>query len=170
MTLERLWAGWRMEYVEQVGDPDDPDAGPCVFCRLLASEEPPDSTLVVWRDNTAAVVLNAFPYTSGHLLVMPVRHVADIEELDDGEGAAVWSAVSDGVRALKAAYKPDGLNLGANLGRSAGAGIPGHFHVHCIPRWDGDTNFLTTVGGTRVLPESLPLTLERVRSAWPRRG
>ena len=101
---------------------------------------------------------------------MPVRHVAEIEELDDPEGAAVWSAVSDGVRALKDAYRPDGLNLGANLGRSAGAGIPGHFHLHCIPRWNGDTNFLTTIGGTRVLPESLPQTLERVRTAWPRRA
>jgi diadenosine tetraphosphate (Ap4A) HIT family hydrolase len=167
VTLERLWAGWRMEYVEGVGDPDDADAGPCVFCRLLASDEPPESTLVVWRGETAAAVLNAFPYTSGHLLVMPVRHVAEIEELDSAEGADLWSAVTDGVRALKAAYRPDGLNLGANLGRSAGAGIPGHFHVHCIPRWDGDTSFLTTVGGTRVLPESIPQTLERVRAAWP---
>ena len=77
--------------------------------------------------------------------------------------------MSDGVRALKAAYRPDGLNLGANLGRSAGAGIPGHFHLHCIPRWDGDTSFFTTIGGTRVLPEALPQTLARVRSAWPRR-
>ena len=168
MTLERLWAGWRMEYVEQVGDADGPDAGRCVFCRLLASDEPAESTLVVWRDETVGAVLNAFPYTSGHLLVMPVRHVSQIEELDAGEGAALWSALSDGVRALKAAYRPDGLNLGANLGRSAGAGIPGHFHLHCIPRWDGDTSFLTTIGGTRVLPESLPQTLERVRSAWPR--
>ncbi|MCA1847176.1 MAG: HIT domain-containing protein, partial [Actinobacteria bacterium] len=111
--------------------------------------------------------LNAYPYTSGHLLVMPTRHVGDIEDLDGDEGAAVWATATAAVGALKAAYRPDGVNLGVNLGRSAGAGVPGHFHVHVLPRWNGDTNFMTTVAEARVLPEALPDTYAKVRDAWP---
>jgi ATP adenylyltransferase len=165
VTLERLWAGWRSEYVESAAA--DADAG-CVFCRILASEEPPQSTYLLWRDDTCAAVLNAFPYTSGHLMVLPVRHVAELEEIRADEATAVWALLSDAVRALKAAYGPDGLNVGANLGRAAGAGVPGHFHVHCLPRWDGDTNFMTSVAEARVLPESLPATYERLLKVWPR--
>ena len=142
----------------------------CVFCRILASDEPGEKTYIVRRDACCAVVLNAYPYTSGHLLVMPVRHVADLEELDDDEGAGLWRELADSVRALKAAYSPDGLNVGANVGRSAGAGVPGHFHLHCVPRWNGDTNFMTTLAETRMLPEALPATYDKVRTAWPARG
>jgi ATP adenylyltransferase len=165
VTLERLWAGWRSEYVESAAA--DADSG-CVFCRILASEEPPQSTYLLWRDDTCAAVLNAFPYTSGHLMVLPVRHVAELEDIRADEATAVWALLSDAVRALKAAYGPDGLNVGANLGRAAGAGVPGHFHVHCLPRWDGDTNFMTSVAEARVLPESLPATYERLLKVWPR--
>jgi len=165
VTLERLWAGWRAEYVGS--GPTDPGAGTCVFCRILASGDPPESTNVVWRDDRCAVVLNAYPYTSGHLMVMPVRHTAGPDELDADEAASLWGALADAVRALKAAYRPDGLNLGANLGRAGGAGIPDHLHLHCVPRWEGDTNFMTTVAEARVLPESLPATFEKVRKAWP---
>ena len=172
MTLERLWAGWRQEYINRATDEDrhDRSEGGCVFCRILASDGGPEDTYVVWRDDRVAAILNAYPYSPGHLLVMPVRHVAEIEDLDSLEGAAVWSAVVAGVRALKAAYRPHGLNVGANLGRPAGAGIPAHFHLHCVPRWDGDTNFMTTVAETRVLPESLVDSLARVRAAWPGAG
>ncbi len=164
MTLERLWAGWRGEYVESAASGDD---GGCVFCRILASDEPPEQTYVVWRDERCAVVLNAYPYTSGHLMVMPVQHAAGPEDLPGDESAAVWTVVTDAVRALRAAYRPDGLNVGANLGRAAGAGVPGHFHVHCLPRWNGDTNFMTTAAEARVLPESLPASYRKVRNAWP---
>ncbi len=168
MTLERLWAGWRSEYVETAaGVAPQSDADACVFCRILASDEPPESTYVVWRDERCAVVLNAYPYTSGHLMIMPLRHVAGPEDLIANESAALWAVVTDAVRALKAAYRPEGLNLGANLGRAAGAGVPGHFHVHCVPRWNGDTNFMTTTAEVRVLPESLPATFGKVREAWP---
>ncbi len=166
MSLERLWAGWRSEYVETAAGEVDG----CVFCRILGSDEPGETTYVVRRDDLCAVVLNAYPYTSGHLMVMPVRHVAELEELAEDEAAAVWSEVADAVRALKAAYSPDGMNVGANLGRSAGAGVPGHFHMHCVPRWNGDTNFMTTLAETRMLPESLPATYEKVRKAWPAHG
>jgi ATP adenylyltransferase len=165
VSLERLWAGWRSEYVEGAATAEG-----CVFCRILASDEPGDKTYIVRRDAVCAVVLNAYPYASGHLLVMPVRHVSDLEELDDDEAGGMWRELADSVRALKAAYTPDGLNVGANLGRSAGAGVPGHFHMHCVPRWNGDTNFMTTLAETRMLPEALPATYEKVRKAWPTDG
>jgi len=165
--LERLWAGWRSPYLSEVaGEPDEGDDA-CVFCRILASDDEA-AAQVVWRDDHSAVVLNAYPYTSGHLLVMPVRHVAELDDLDgEHETPALWWALGCSVRALRGAYHPDGLNLGANLGRSAGAGVPGHVHVHVVPRWNGDTNFMTTVAETRVLPEALPETLQKVRAAWP---
>ncbi|HTJ74641.1 MAG TPA: HIT domain-containing protein [Acidimicrobiales bacterium] len=165
MSLERLWAGWRSEYVTGAGHSDD-----CVFCRILASDEPGETTYIVRRDETCAVILNAYPYTSGHLMVMPVRHVADLEDLDADEARGLWRELAEAVRALKSAYSPDGLNVGANLGRSAGAGVPGHFHMHCVPRWNGDTNFMTTLAETRMLPESLPATYEKVSKAWPADG
>jgi len=165
VTLERLWAGWRGEYVGGLGD----DGGDCVFCRILASDEPDGRTYVLWRGRRSAAALNAFPYTSGHLMVFPRRHVGELEELEGAEAAELWSVVTDAVRALKDAYRPGGLNLGANLGRAAGAGIPGHFHVHVLPRWNGDTNFMTAAAEARVLPEALPTTWEKVLAAWPPR-
>ena len=165
MSLDRLWAGWRSPYLSEVPDEHDDDA--CVFCRILASGDD-TAAQVVWRDDHSAVVLNAYPYTSGHLLVMPVRHIPDLEDLDgEHETPSLWWALGCSVRAVRAAYSPDGLNLGANLGRSAGAGVPGHFHLHVVPRWNGDTNFMTTVAEVRVLPEALSETLEKVRAAWP---
>jgi diadenosine tetraphosphate (Ap4A) HIT family hydrolase len=157
--MERLWAGWRSEYVSNA--PDD-DAGGCVLCRVVE-----DGEHVVWRGESCAAILNAFPYTSGHLMVLPVRHVGEIEDLSADESTALWATLRDAIVALKAAYSPDGLNVGANIGRGAGAGVPGHFHVHALPRWTGDTNFMTAVTETRVLPEALPATLEKVRAHWP---
>jgi ATP adenylyltransferase len=103
-------------------------------------------------------------------MVMPTRHVSEIEDLDHRELEAVWGGVSEAVQALKTAYHPDGLNLGANLGRSAGAGIPDHVHVHVLPRWNGDTSFMTSVANTRILPEALSASAARVRASWPERG
>ena len=163
MTLERLWAGWRSPYLSQVAAEDEEDDGGCILCRVLD-----EASQVVHRSERVGVVLNAYPYTSGHLMVMPVRHVGEMEELTGDEGAAIWATVTDAVRALKAAYSPEGLNLGVNLGRPAGAGVPGHFHVHVLPRWNGDTNFMTTVAEARVLPEALPDTYAKVRDAWPK--
>jgi ATP adenylyltransferase len=164
--LERLWAGWRSEYIQQATASDGTD---CVLCAILASSLPDEETFVVWRhpSDIAAAILNAYPYTSGHLMVLPTRHVGAIEELDASEGAALWEGVVEAVRALKGAYNPGGLNLGANLGRSAGAGIPGHFHLHVLPRWNGDTSFMTSVAEARVLPEALSVSAAKVRAAWP---
>ena len=165
MSTSRLWAGWRSRYVTSALGPDE-DEG-CVFCAILGGEVPEAEDQVVWRDEIAAVVVNLYPYTSGHLLVMPVRHVGDIEDLEPEESTAVWELTKRCVRALRSAYNPDGFNLGANLGRPAGAGIPDHIHLHCVPRWNGDTNFMTSVADTRVLPETLADTSAKVRAAWP---
>jgi ATP adenylyltransferase len=124
--------------------------------------------LVVARDDLVFVVMNAFPYTSGHLMIAPLRHEADLEDLKPDEATALMTMAQHAVVALKSAYSPDGLNLGVNVGRVAGAGIPEHVHVHALPRWSGDTNFMTTVAETRVLPEDLRTSWERVRTAWPR--
>ncbi|MDQ1401649.1 MAG: adenylyltransferase [Acidimicrobiaceae bacterium] len=167
-ALDRLWAGWRRAFVTSVGDGVGP-APECVFCAILASGLPDDETHLLWRHprGLAIAILNLYPYTSGHLMVMPTRHVGEVEEVTGEESAALWTGVSAAVGALKAAYRPDALNLGANVGRAAGAGVPGHFHVHVVPRWNGDTNFMTTVADARVLPEALTDTGARLRAAWP---
>ncbi|MDQ6838360.1 MAG: HIT domain-containing protein [Actinomycetota bacterium] len=181
-SLDRLWAGWRHAYITSASDEGGPGAsstgtdpgGPdgaqrCVFCRILASEAPDAETHVVWRhpDGEVVALLNAYPYASGHLMVMPARHVADLDALGPAESATLWQGVIDATRALQAAYGPDGLNVGANLGHAAGAGVPGHLHIHVLPRWVGDTNFMTSVANTRVLPEALSVSDEKLRGAWP---
>jgi diadenosine tetraphosphate (Ap4A) HIT family hydrolase len=163
VSLERLWAGWRGEYVAG-GVP--PGQG-SVFSRILASGLPDEETYIVWRGERVFAILNRYPYGSGHLLVMPYREVPGLEDLDDDEFVELWSAVRDAAVAVKAAYSPDGMNIGANLGDAAGAGVPDHVHVHVLPRWQADSNFMTAVAETRVLPESLPATWRKLRDAWP---
>jgi diadenosine tetraphosphate (Ap4A) HIT family hydrolase len=167
-ALDHMWAGWRRDYIESVSGPPELD-GACVFCAILASGLPDEETHIVWRDPKGATValLNAYPYASGHLMVMPLRHAASPEDLDPVEGEGIWRGAREAIQAIKAAYTPDGINLGANLGRSAGAGVPGHFHLHVLPRWAGDTSFMTSVADTRVLPEALSVSAAKVRSAWP---
>ena len=168
MSLEILWAGWRREYIveatarERAGDEDD-----CVFCRLAASGPPSEDNLVVWRGELTFVVMNAYPYASGHVLVMPLRHAPSLAALHEAESAEMWSAVNRAVATIEKAYDPDGLNMGANLGRAAGAGLPAHVHLHVLPRWSGDTNFMTSVAETRVMPETLQLSWKRLTDAWP---
>ncbi len=185
MSLDHLWAGWRGEYVTSVGTgpasgappvDEDPEGGAalrpddpahCVFCRLAASGPPSADNGVLWVGATTYAVLNAYPYASGHLMVVPTRHVGSLGGLTDEEGAELWSGLRRSVGALEAGLGPEGINLGANLGRAAGAGIPRHLHLHAVPRWLGDTNFMTTVAGTRVLPEALGVTWQRLHEAWP---
>ncbi|MDQ6617605.1 MAG: HIT domain-containing protein [Actinomycetota bacterium] len=172
VALGRLWAGWRSALIMDVGNGEGGEAAPkpeCVFCAILASGMPDAETHIVWRhpDGVAIAILNLYPYTSGHLMVMPTRHVGEVEALTGDESVAVWGATAEAVRVLKSTYRPDALNLGANLGRAAGAGVPGHFHLHVVPRWSGDTNFMTAVADARVLPEALADTDARLRAAWP---
>ena len=163
MPLERLWAGWRAPYLDEVSGAA-PRAEGCLFCRLAAAD--PDEAYVVARDDRAFVVLNAYPYTSGHVMVAPLRHEGDLEVLSADDATALMHLTQRAVAAVKGAYSPEGVNVGVNLGAAAGAGVPGHLHVHVVPRWSADTNFMTAIAETRVLPESLAATLARLREAW----
>jgi len=163
--LERLWADWRSEYVSSAAVTNA--AAGCVMCNLVAAPDDAEA-LVLERTEHTITVMNLFPYGSGHLMVTTVRHVASYVDLDDAENAAVAQAQVRALRAITGAYAPDGVNMGANLGRAAGAGVPGHLHVHLLPRWSGDTNFMTAVAETRVLPESLRAGYDKLRAAWPR--
>ena len=164
MSMERLWAGWRSSYIEGIAPAARPDG--CLFCLLpdLADEE----ALILERAGHSFAVMNAFPYTSGHVMVVPTRHVGSVTELDLDEAAALMHGVQRATAAVERVYAPEGINLGVNMGRAAGAGIPGHVHVHVVPRWNGDTNFMTAVAEVRVLPETLATSAARLRSAWPR--
>jgi ATP adenylyltransferase len=169
MSLERLWAGWRHQYVTSVAanrnEKSEPEGS--VFTRVLQSGLPDEETFVVWRGATCFAILNLFPYGSGHLLVMPYREVADLPDLHEDEAAELWLGVRKAVVAITEAYRPDGINVGANLGLGAGAGVPTHLHIHCLPRWQGDTNFMTSIAETRVLPEPLVSSWQKLRAAWP---
>ncbi len=155
--MKRLWAAWRMKYVTNA----DNETG-CVFCNALAK---PDNgqNLVALRAERAFVILNKYPYTSGHLMVAPFAHQASPELLEPAERAEMMELVSQCITALRQIYNPHGFNVGANIGTAAGAGVPGHVHIHIVPRWNGDTSFMSTVGEVRVLPESLEETYRRVR-------
>jgi ATP adenylyltransferase len=147
-----LWAPWRLEYVVHADELDR-----CVFCE-------PEEDLVVQRSDAAFTLLNRFPYSSGHLLVAPLRHVGEFGELDEREVTEIHRLASTGIDALRAEYSPHGFNLGWNLGRVAGAGIEGHVHLHVVPRWNGDTSFMPVLGDVKVLPEALHRTGERLRA------
>jgi ATP adenylyltransferase len=166
VSLDRIFAGWRNAYVSGVAQVE-PVAGDCVFCALFAADVTDRERLVVHRGERCVVMLNLYPYGSGHLLVMPLRHIAALTELDDAERAEFFDTVVDASAALQKAYDPDGMNVGANLGRAAGAGVPGHLHFHALPRWGGDTNFMTSLAEARVINEELATTYDKIRHAWP---
>lgn len=156
-----LWAPWRLEYVTQA----DEQRG-CPFCAEAAGEV--DESLVIHRGELAFVLLNKYPYSSGHLLVAPLVHAGELEELGDETALEVHHLGLHGLHALRATYQPDGFNLGWNVGRAAGAGIADHVHLHVVPRWAGDTSFMPVLGDTKVLPEHLLDTRARLREVWPR--
>ena len=155
-----LWAPWRLEYVTHA----DEDSG-CVFCAEAAGEV--EETLVVSRGERAFAFLNKFPYSSGHLLIAPNAHLGELGELGDDTALEIHRLALAGIEALRATYGPAGFNLGWNLGRVAGAGIVDHVHLHVVPRWAGDTNFMPVLADVRVLPEALTESARRMREAWP---
>ena len=161
--MERLWAPWRLAYVTgaSAGGP-----GACIFCAALDASPPP--VLILHRGARCFVILNKFPYNNGHLMVVPNRHVATLAEMDPAELGELASLTRTAEMALTEAYSPHGLNVGINLGRAAGAGAPGHLHVHLVPRWEGDTNFMTVVADTRVVPETPDATAGRLRPIFER--
>jgi ATP adenylyltransferase len=160
--MERLWAPWRLEYVQNADKQDG-----CIFCKAAESDDD-EGQLVVHRGEHAFVLLNKFPYASGHLLVAPYRHGLNFGDLDDAEILEVHQLGAQGLDALAATYGPEGFNLGWNIGRIAGAGIPDHGHLHVVPRWAGDTNFMPVLGDVKVIPEHLVATRAKLADAWPR--
>ncbi len=156
MTLDRLYTPWRLAYVTGAAKSVD-----CVFCAAVSS--PDADPLIVFRGSTAFVILNLFPYNNGHLMVVPNRHIATLVDAAPDELCEMMELTRLCEMALREAFAPDGLNMGINLGRAAGAGILEHLHIHAVPRWNGDTNFMTIVGQTRVLPQELPVTADRLR-------
>jgi ATP adenylyltransferase len=159
-VTERLWAPWRLEYVSRADEQDG-----CVFCAARVGEDA--ATLVVARGEHAFALLNRFPYASGHLMVAPARHLASLRDLADEEALELHRLAGAAVAALEATYRSEGFNLGWNLGRVAGAGIVDHVHLHVVPRWAGDTNFMPVLADVKVLPEHLERTRERLAAAWP---
>ena len=155
-----LWAPWRLEYIEQA----DEQPG-CIFCAAAAGED--DGGLVVHRGRTAFVLLNKFPYASGHLMVAPFRHGGDLTALTDEELVEIHRLAGAGIGALTETFSPQGYNLGWNLGRVAGAGAVDHVHLHVVPRWAGDTNFMPVLADVKVLPEHLVETRRKLAAAWP---
>jgi ATP adenylyltransferase len=173
--IERLWSAWRASYVASVGDERPPTssgdasavpASGTVFTQILRSGLSDDETHIIHRGATCFVIANLFPYSSGHVLIVPYREVADLDHLTADETTDLWATVTDAAGALRTAYRPDGMNIGLNLGRPAGGSIPDHLHVHVVPRWTGDSNFMSAIGATQTLPESLDVTTGKVRAAW----
>ena len=156
-----LWAPWRLDYIQRAG----PQEG-CIFCTEAAAELDDGDSLVVHRGERTFALLNRFPYTSGHLLVSPYRHVGELAELTEAEAGELHRLIVSSVDALREVYRPDAFNVGWNLGAVAGGSIAGHLHEHVVPRWSGDTNFMPVLADVRVLPEHLLDTREKLRAAW----
>ena len=158
---ERLWAPWRLQYVQDGGKSDG-----CIFCTKPAAGDD-DENLIVHRGEHCYVLLNLYPYANGHLMVAPYRHLGEVGEFTAEERGEMWELLDQSIIALTGAMSPEGLNSGINLGRVAGAGVVGHVHLHVVPRWNGDTNFMPVLADVRVMPEHLSRTLAQVRAAWP---
>lgn len=159
--MDRLWAPWRLTYVTTAQAP----APDCVFCDTTSGR---DLDLVVYRGQHCYVILNLYPYNNGHLMVVPNRHLSALAALSPEEQTELMVLTRLSEMALTEAYRPQGINVGINLGKAAGAGIENHLHIHVVPRWSGDTNFMTAVGQTRVLPEELPATVARLKPIFAR--
>jgi ATP adenylyltransferase len=158
--MKHLWAAWRMKYINK----SDPEQG-CVFCNAQAKTDSAEN-LIVARGGSAFLILNKFPYTSGHVMVVPFQHVDALDLLEAPTRAEMMELVSRATVVLRQVYRPQGFNIGINIGSAAGAGVPGHIHIHIVPRWGGDTNFMSTVGEVRVLPEELEESYRRIKEGW----
>jgi ATP adenylyltransferase len=159
-----LWSPWRGEYIASATASDS--SARCVFCEIQADARNDRQNFVLHRAHRNFVVLNIHPYSSGHLLIVPYEHTAELYAVSKETSDELMDLTKRAEAAIREAYQPDGINIGMNLGRAAGAGIAGHVHVHMLPRWNGDTNFMTTVGDTRVLPEDLTTTFARLHDRF----
>ncbi len=157
--MDRLWTPWRYRYITHA----EPSAG-CIFC-IKAAENKDAENYVLYRGKLNFILLNLFPYTNGHMMIAPYQHVATLAETSQDALAEMMRLTRQAEINLRAVYRPDGLNLGMNIGKAAGAGVAGHIHMHILPRWVADANFVSVIGETRVLPEALEVTWERIRKA-----
>lgn len=160
------WAGWRSKYFEQWADRSPSLVNDCPFCTYLSSGASDADALIVRRTQHAMVILNRFPYTAGHVLIMPLRHVGDLGDLTADESADVWQLCREAETTLRQVLNAEGVNIGFNLSRAAGAAIPGHLHAHALPRWVGDTNFAVAIANMRIIPEALTVTQQRLSQGW----
>ena len=162
MSEERIWAPWRLAYVKEAGkDPDEE----CIFCAKPAAGDD-EASLIVHRGESAFVILNKYPYTSGHLMVAPFDHIGRLDEIPAATITEVMDLVQQGIRLLEETYGPQGYNVGVNQGRAAGAGVEHHIHFHVVPRWGGDTNFMSSVGESRVIPQALEETYDQLKDGF----
>lgn len=158
--MEQIWAPWRTAYIGK-------DHGNvCIFCEKLESDQD-EANLVLFRGKKTFVLMNLYPYNNGHLLIAPHRHVGEIEDLDEEEMMDLFQMTQKMVKALRS-FNPEGFNIGINIGRTAGAGVPGHFHIHVVPRWNGDTNFMPVFGDVKVISESLEVTFKKLKESLAR--
>jgi ATP adenylyltransferase len=162
VATQRIWAPWRLEYVKDASKDKESE---CIFCAAVGAEDDA-AMLIVHRGERCFVILNKFPYTNGHLMVAPYEHVASLQELDSATVAELMALVQRGMTALESSYSPHGYNVGVNQGRVAGAGVEHHIHMHVVPRWGGDTNFMPVLGDTRVMNQTLEDSFETVRKAF----
>ncbi len=158
--MDRIWSPWRMTYLKNGTHTDE-----CPFCLALKNPDSKESYLI-HKGEKAFVILNRYPYTTGHLLVLPLEHQEKLSALDSATRAELMELINRGMEVLSAVYQPEGFNVGLNMGGAAGAGLPKHLHWHIVPRWVGDTNYISVVGGTRVLPEMLSDTWQKIKEAW----
>lgn len=163
--MEKMWSPWRSVYIESFSDKNK-DTG-CVFCNALKQDAASDDSLVVYKGSLTITVLNLFPYNNGHLMVIPKRHISSFEELTAEEHIEVMEMINLNIRALKLVHHPEGFNIGANLGKAAGAGIDSHLHFHIVPRWNGDTNFMPVLGEVKVVSQDLLATKRKLTGAYP---
>lgn len=159
MEHKNLWAPWRIGYIQGLAEKSD-----CFICEIQKKPQDYDKNLVLWQTTKSIVILNRFPYNNGHLLIAPLRHIADLSEAGDEELLELTKLIPESQKALSAAIKPHGFNVGANFGRCAGAGLPGHLHLHIVPRWDGDTSFMSVCSNTDVISQSLTELLNQLKT------
>jgi len=163
--VDRLWSPWRYEYIAS-GDAANSESSGCIFCKLRDDPDKDKANFVIHRASHNFIVLNIYPYISGHLLIVPYQHIGELDAATKETTDELMDLTKRSQTALRDAYQPTGFNIGMNLGRSAGAGIVDHIHIHILPRWTGDTNFMSTVGNMRVIPEDLSTTYEKLRTRF----
>ena len=158
MESKNLWAPWRIPYIQGLAEKNE-----CFICHDLKNKKNDDENLILWRTKNCIVILNRFPYNNGHLLIAPTRHIPDLQQASEQEMLEMTKLIREAQKALSLVIKPHGFNVGMNFGRCAGAGLPGHLHIHIVPRWDGDTNFVNVCSGTNVISQSLSELLEQLK-------